>query len=163
MPVVNNDFRIKGIYIGLMIRRILLAMRDPSTMDDKDYYGNKRLELYVVHFDDSSYFNALCLAQFIRAGSLLSLLFEDTFKKFNAELKRQADAAIPKPNAAIQFDWSTHFRPDTITNALSRAISTGNWNLKRFRMERAGVTQVLEQFAPLDVPLAKATIPSLTL
>jgi hypothetical protein len=49
VPVVNFDFRVKGIYVGLMIRRILLAMRDPSTMDDKDYYGNKRLELYVAH------------------------------------------------------------------------------------------------------------------
>lgn len=48
VPVVNYDFRVKGIYVGLMIRRILLAMRDPSTMDDKDYYGNKRLELYAT-------------------------------------------------------------------------------------------------------------------
>ncbi len=47
VPVTNFDFRIKCIYVGLMIRRILLAMRDPSTMDDKDYYGNKRLELYI--------------------------------------------------------------------------------------------------------------------
>jgi len=47
VPVVNSDFRVKGIYVGLIIRRILLAMRDPSTMDDKDYYGNKRLELYT--------------------------------------------------------------------------------------------------------------------
>ena len=35
------------------------------------YYGNKRLEL---------------------AGQLLSLLFEDCFKRLNADLKRQADA-----------------------------------------------------------------------
>ena len=34
-------------------------------MDDKDYYGNKRLEL---------------------AGQLVSILFEDLFKRFNNEV-----------------------------------------------------------------------------
>lgn len=33
------------MYLALMVRRIVVAMRDPSTIDDKDYYGNKRLEL----------------------------------------------------------------------------------------------------------------------
>ena len=32
-------------YLGLMIRRIIEAIHDPSKLDDKDYYGNKRLEL----------------------------------------------------------------------------------------------------------------------
>jgi DNA-directed RNA polymerase III subunit RPC2 len=32
-------------YFALMIRRIIDAIYDPSKLDDKDYYGNKRLEL----------------------------------------------------------------------------------------------------------------------
>ena len=48
VPVKDYDFRLKAIYVALMVRRIVLGMRDPSTLDDKDYYGNKRLELYVV-------------------------------------------------------------------------------------------------------------------
>jgi len=47
--------------MGLMIRRVIEAIHDPSKLDDKDYYGNKRLEL---------------------AGQLISLLFEDLFKRF---------------------------------------------------------------------------------
>ena len=31
-----------------MVRRIILAMSDPTAMDDKDYYGNKRIETYAV-------------------------------------------------------------------------------------------------------------------
>ena len=55
------------IYLAEMVRRMLLAMVDPRHIDDRDYYGNKRLEL---------------------AGGLLALLFEDLFKRMNQELRK---------------------------------------------------------------------------
>ena len=39
------------------------------------------------------------------------------------------------------------FQGDHITAGFIRAISTGNWSLKRFRMERAGVTHVLSRLS----------------
>ena len=102
VPVRRFNFKLKAIYMGLMIRKVIQAQSDQTLLDDRDYYGNKRMEL---------------------AGSLLSLLFEDLFKKFNWELKMIADKNIPKVKAAV-FDVVTHMRQDQITNGLENAIST---------------------------------------
>lgn len=98
----NFNFKAKAMYLALMIRRVIQAENDPTSVDDRDYYGNKRLEL---------------------AGSLLSLLFEDLFKRMNFELKQIADKNIPKIKAA-QFDVIKHIRTDHITNGLENAIAT---------------------------------------
>lgn len=125
IPVVNGNYSAKVIYICQMVRRLIKAIDCPEYIDDRDYYGNKRLEL---------------------AGSLLSLLFEDLFKRFNNELRIIADKNIPKIKTA-QFDVVKHMRQDIITNGLTSAIATGNWTLKRFRMERVGVSQVLSRLS----------------
>lgn len=126
VPVYHFDFRAKAIYVGHITRRVLLVHLGKMSLDDKDYYGNKRLEL---------------------AGNLLSLLFEDLFKIFSKDLKRQADMVLSKPNRAQAYDVVKSIRPDTITNGMINAIATGNWVLKRFRMDRAGVTQVLSRLS----------------
>ena len=41
------NFRPKCIYLATMSRRVLMAMVDEKLVDDRDYVGNKRLELYV--------------------------------------------------------------------------------------------------------------------
>lgn len=64
--------------MGLMIRRIIEAIKDPKKLDDKDYYGNKRLEL---------------------AGQMISLLFEDLFKRFQFVLQKQIDQNLSKSEA----------------------------------------------------------------
>lgn len=59
---------LQAIYTALVIRRMLNAKIDPAFIDDRDYHGNKRLEL---------------------AGGLLGLLFEDLFKRLLTELKKE--------------------------------------------------------------------------
>ncbi|KAI5452589.1 DNA-directed RNA polymerase III complex subunit Rpc2 [Naganishia albida] len=128
VPVENGDFRPKAIYTATMTRRVLAVMVDPTQVDDRDYVGNKRLEL---------------------AGQLLALLFEDLFKKFNTDFKLAIDKVLKKANRSQVFDAYTHmnFHGDSITSGFIRAISTGNWVLKRFKMERAGVTHVLSRLS----------------
>lgn len=125
VPVEDFNFRFKCFYLATMVRRIIEAQSNKALLDDRDYYGNKRLEL---------------------AGSLLSLLFEDLFKRFNTELKLVADKCIPKVRAT-QFDVVKYVRQDLITHGLVVAIATGNWTVKRFKMERIGVTQVLTRLS----------------
>jgi len=126
VPVEAYDFRDKAFYLCYMIRQCCMAQVNPKLLDDKDYYGNKRLEL---------------------AGQLLALLFEDLFKRFNTELKLQAERVLSKPNQVEAFDIMKHMTQNIITNGFVQAISTGNWSLKRFRMERAGVTQQLSRLS----------------
>ncbi|EQC35967.1 DNA-directed RNA polymerase III subunit RPC2 [Saprolegnia diclina VS20] len=126
IPCENFNFRMKCIYVAHIVRRIIFTDKDRTQLDDKDYYGNKRLEL---------------------GGQLLSLLFEDLFKKFNSDLKRQADMVLNKPNRAAAFDILKCIRTDTITYGFIHCLSTGNWTLKRFRMDRSGVTHVLSRLS----------------
>ena len=58
VPIEGHNFRPKAVrlhsvalfailmmiqvYISLMTRKVIDAIKDPSTLDDKDYYGNKR-------------------------------------------------------------------------------------------------------------------------
>jgi len=122
VPVHQFDFRPKCIYIAVIIRRMLEAMLNSDAVDDKDYVGNKRLEL---------------------AGQLLSLLFEDLFKRMNAELKKSVDMTLAKANRSTQFDIAKCIRPDTLSNGLEHAISSGNWAVKRFKMDRKGCVKAV--------------------
>ncbi|KAA8519299.1 hypothetical protein F0562_013555 [Nyssa sinensis] len=93
---------------------------------DEDYVGNKRLEL---------------------SGQLLSLLFEDLFKTMNDEVRKTIDAILAKPSRSSRFDFSQFIVKDSITVGLERTLSTGNWDVKRFRMHRKGMTQVVARLS----------------
>ena len=122
MPYFN-----KCRYMGLMIRRVIEAIKDPTKLDDKDYYGNKRLEL---------------------AGQMISLLFEDLFKRLQFVIQKQIDMNLSKSQVIKdRFDAVTAIRSDMITQGLEQAIQTGNWSLKRFKMERESVTQLLSRLS----------------
>ena len=128
VPVKGQNLRAKALYIAFMVRRVLMAVQDIKLVDDRDYVGNKRLEL---------------------AGQMLSLLFEDLFKKFNHNIKMYVDNVLKKPARAEVFDVHSVIQVNAnhITQGMNRALSTGNWDLKRFRMKRAGVTHVLSRLS----------------
>ncbi|XP_047315240.1 DNA-directed RNA polymerase III subunit 2 [Impatiens glandulifera] len=126
VPVHGDDFRAKCIYVAVMLRRMMDAILNEDAMDDKDYVGNKRLEL---------------------SGQLLSLLFEDLFKTMNEETIKHVDIILGKASRSSRFDISQHIVTDSITNGLERTLSTGNFDVKRFRMHRKGMTQVVARLS----------------
>lgn len=128
VPIENLNFRPKALYVAHMARRVLMAKHNSALVDDRDYVGNKRLEL---------------------AGQLLALLFEDLFKKYNYDIKSNMDKLLRRPARTELSDPSFVMtgHANHITQGMNRAIATGNWNLKRFRMDRAGVTHVLSRLS----------------
>ncbi|KAI1266238.1 RNA polymerase Rpb2 [Xylariaceae sp. FL1019] len=128
IPVEGTNFFSKAIYIAMMARRVLMARHNPKLVDDRDFVGNKRFEL---------------------AGQLLSLLFEDLFKNFLSSFKFSMENTLKKQNRAIATDPLLQIgtQGKHITEGMNRAIQTGNWNVQRFRMNRAGVTHVLSRLS----------------
>ncbi|KAL3813251.1 hypothetical protein ACJIZ3_014519 [Penstemon smallii] len=122
IPVNQNNFRPKCIYVAVMLRRMMEAILNKDAVDDKDYVGNKRLEL---------------------SGQLLSLLFEDLFKSMNEDAQVAMDRILSKP----RFDISQNIVTERITVGLEITLSTGNWQVKRFRMNRKGMTQVVARLS----------------
>lgn len=122
------NFRTKAIYLAIMVRRVLQAVQEKGNVDDRDFLGNKRLEL---------------------AGQLLSLLFEDCFKSFVHHFKTEIDKQLEKNNRTTLLDAASYVKQQSryITEPLFRSISTGNWRVKRFKMDRAGITQVLSRLS----------------
>ncbi|KAK3387143.1 hypothetical protein B0H63DRAFT_500607 [Podospora didyma] len=128
VTIEGLDFYPKAIYIAMMVRRVLMASHNPKLVDDRDFVGNKRLEL---------------------AGQLLSLLFEDLFKMFVSSLKGNMEHFFKKPNRTSTYDpvGPISGQGAYITMGLNRAIQSGNWTVKRFNMNRAGVTHVLSRLS----------------
>jgi DNA-directed RNA polymerase III subunit RPC2 len=128
IEIDDFNFRSKAIYLCLMIQKVIAIGHRPDLIDDRDYVGNKRLEL---------------------AGQLMGLLFEDLFKTFCGQVKSLIDKTLQKQSRIGEFDAARFLSlsQNTITEGLFRSLSTGNWSLKRFKMERAGVTQVLSRLS----------------
>ncbi|KAK9056091.1 hypothetical protein SSX86_027179 [Deinandra increscens subsp. villosa] len=126
IPVREGNFHLKCVYVVVMLRRMMDAILNEDAMDDKDYVGNKRLEL---------------------SGQLLALLFEDLFKSMNDTIKFTVDKILSKASRSSRFDISQHILKDSITNGLERSLSTGNWDVSRFKMHRKGITQIVTRLS----------------
>lgn len=109
----------KAYFLGYMVHRLLLAALGRRELDDRDHYGNKRLDL---------------------AGPLLAFLFRGLFKNLLKELKIYAQKYIDQGK---EFNLELAIKTKIITDGLRYSLATGNWgDQRKAHQTRAGVSQV---------------------
>ncbi|XP_051125161.1 DNA-directed RNA polymerase II subunit RPB2-like [Andrographis paniculata] len=111
----------KAYYFGYVINRLLLCALGRRAEDDRDHYGNKRLDL---------------------AGSLLGGLFRMLFRKLTRDVRSYVQKCVDNgKDVNLQFA----IKAKTITSGLKYSLATGNWGQANAAGTRAGVSQVLNR------------------
>ncbi|KAK2451642.1 DNA-directed RNA polymerase II subunit RPB2 [Trifolium repens] len=111
----------KAYYFGYIIHRLLLCALGRSAEDDRDHYGNKRLDL---------------------AGPLLGGLFRGLFRKLTTDVRGYVQKCVDNgKDVNLQFA----IKAKTITSGLNYSLATGNWGQANAAGTRAGVSQVLNR------------------
>eukprot|EP01080_Neovahlkampfia_damariscottae_P001104 gene1104-10618_t len=112
----------KGYFVGYMVHRLLLGALNRRPLDDRDHFGNKRLDL---------------------AGPLLSSLFLSLFKKLTKEVENQLKRYVTEGRG---FTVKEVVKEAILTKGLAYALATGNWGGKAGQANvKAGVAQVLQR------------------
>eukprot|EP01114_Cavostelium_apophysatum_P011874 TRINITY_DN2641_c0_g1_i1.p1 TRINITY_DN2641_c0_g1~~TRINITY_DN2641_c0_g1_i1.p1 ORF type:complete len:1185 (+),score=293.58 TRINITY_DN2641_c0_g1_i1:150-3704(+) len=111
----------KAFFFGYIVHRLLLAVLNRRPLDDRDHYGNKRLDL---------------------AGPLLGTLFRGLFKKLTKDVKTFLQKSIDQGR---DFNLTTAVKAKTITQGLKYSLATGNWGSANKAGAKAGVAQVLNR------------------
>uniref|UniRef100_A0A3B4BDP9 DNA-directed RNA polymerase subunit beta n=1 Tax=Periophthalmus magnuspinnatus TaxID=409849 RepID=A0A3B4BDP9_9GOBI len=112
----------KAYFLGYMVHRLLLAALGRRELDDRDHYGNKRLDL---------------------AGPLLAFLFRGMFKNLLKEIRIYAQKFIDRGK---DFNLELAIKTRIISDGLKYSLATGNWgDVKKAHQARAGVSQVLNR------------------
>ncbi|MCD7469894.1 DNA-dependent RNA polymerase II [Datura stramonium] len=104
-----------------IIHRLLLCVLGRRPEDDRDHYGNKRLDL---------------------AGPLLGGLFRMLFRKLTRDVRSYVQKCVDSgKDVNLQFA----IKAKTITSGLKYSLATGNWGQANAAGTRAGVSQVLNR------------------
>lgn len=111
----------KAYFFGYMINKLLATVLGRRDFDDRDHYGNKRMDL---------------------AGPLMGGLFRQSFFKVMKEARLFLDRKV---NEGKTVNLRTALDQETITRDLKYALATGNWGINRKAITKTGVAQVLQR------------------
>jgi len=160
----KHRYREKAIFLSLMVKRIIRAKEDKRLISDKDFYGNKRLmlagELMALLFEDLFKTVTTNIKRYVdkvlgkpnRAStfdvrgvrSLFSTLSTHSYHNTTRMLRKTYTRAFAARTQVLQS--LTMWEPN-VTNGFTSALSSGNWVVKRFRMDQKGVTETVTRLS----------------
>lgn len=109
----------KAYYLGHIVNKLLSTHLGLRTVDNRDHYVNKRVEM---------------------AGVLCCDLFRTLFKRYTKSIQSQLDKKKQRPDV-----MSVMSRLSSITQGLRHSFATGNWGVPKNSYIRTGVSQVLSR------------------
>ncbi|KAL4423802.1 hypothetical protein ABPG75_001103 [Micractinium tetrahymenae] len=112
----------KAYFFGYVIHRLLLVALGRREEDDRDHYGNKRLDM---------------------GGPLLANLFRQLFRKLTKDVRGYIQKCVDKGK---EINLSSSINKETVSRGLRYSLATGNWGVQGGPGEiRPGVSQVLNR------------------
>lgn len=138
--IIRNDFLPhlgdnpvkKAYYLGYMVKKLLDVYLNKREQDDRDSYGNKRIDT---------------------AGVLMGGVFRQYYTKMIKDMKTAINKEFSSGSWRATNDFSQILnnsniskliKNTTITTGLKFALATGNWGLKN-NMNKQGIAQVLSR------------------
>jgi len=116
----------KCFYLGYMISKLLSVVTGKIPYDDRDHYGNKRIDI---------------------TGNLLSNIFRQSFNKVYKEtqliLKKKLSNISHYRDINIQL--SNIVDNKIISKDMTYVLATGNWTVNKNINNKTGVSQVLSR------------------
>ncbi|KNC56374.1 DNA-directed RNA polymerase [Thecamonas trahens ATCC 50062] len=116
----------KAYYLGYMINKMLQVALGRREQDDRDHYGNKRMDL---------------------AGPLLTSLFRGLVKQVSKETREYLMLELESSGGALELDMiKLAVKPSIIGQRMKYCLATGNWGTQKMgSIAKAGVSQVLNR------------------
>ncbi len=118
-PHITGTKMDKAIYLGYVIRKLLLVKLERIDIDEKDSYLNKRVEL---------------------PGDLMFELFKQEFRKTIGECKKHFEAKNKGKNEDPIL-IIPQYKPNIIEQGFKKSFAIGNW------LKKNGVAQVLSRLS----------------
>jgi len=124
----ENDRMNKARFLGYMTQKIILVIKGKRPIDDRDHYGNKRVD---------------------STGQLLASIFKMSFAKCLRNFRLTLERNIAS-NKSIIIEHELNYNRTPITKDINYALGTGNWTVNRQKITKTGVAQVLRRLSYLD-------------